>query len=467
MALSEHPILLQPIDSVKSWGSERWLNSTRPEGAAGIRGVEPARTLAEAIASDPSLLGEWSRRLFGDELPIFTKIIRADFPPFVHVGFQRAVTRGELLGWLETEQTLLRQLFADLRVESKEAFAGLSSLYASWATEQAQASWLRNDTVELAVRLQPFLRAAGVGKPTTYETIAETLDALRHNRARIAEAVNEVDLRSEAGNLLLTSAGILHAIFGLSHQTHPLDTSRAALQSLYGELAKKVAAGASDDQLRAIVDAVGLSALRENGDAPPKNEAWMPVMLDGRLALVEPQQSSDTTYSVADFYTPFVWDGERLRFRKGDATHGLSSETLRRQLADLQLSPTSLDDIRRVPTLVTGASPSTPARLSRIVDEPQRWPFFTAYQVDLDGAPTSEVRFRGDHAPGVFQQLVVLDGTLELVDAGGQRATLDRETPAFIPGTLQGGYELITRSQTRVLLFSVPGPRPLLHESHK
>lgn len=52
---------------------ERWLNLTRP---------------------DPSLLGEWSRLLFGDQLPTFAKLIVADFPPRVHVGFRRAVRIG-------------------------------------------------------------------------------------------------------------------------------------------------------------------------------------------------------------------------------------------------------------------------------------------------------------------------------------------------------------------------------------
>ena len=186
----------------------------------------------------------------------------------------------------------------------------------------------------------------------------------------------------------------------------------------------------------------------------------MPVMLGGRLVLVEPQQSSDTTYSVADFYTPFVWERERLQFRKGHPLHGLSDERLEQQLVDLQLSPTSLDKIRRVPTLVADSLPTASARLSRIVDEPERWPFFTAYQVDLDGMPASEASFAGDHAPGMFQQLVVIDGSVELIDASGQRATLDIETPAFIPATLKGGYRLVAREPARVLLFSVPGPRP-------
>lgn len=63
--------------------------------------------------------------------------------------------------------------------------------------------------------LAPFLR---LGAPAD---MPHLMESLRENRARIVEALNEVDLTREIGNLLLSEAGIAHAIFGLSHQTHP------------------------------------------------------------------------------------------------------------------------------------------------------------------------------------------------------------------------------------------------------
>jgi hypothetical protein len=277
------------------------------------------------------------------------------------------------------------------------------------------------------------------------------LGQLRRNRAEIVDALNEIDLRREDGNLLLTNAGLVHAIFGLSHQTHPLDHSRAILENVLAKMRRLARAGRSDDELRAIVDGKALAAARARNVAPPKNEAWLPISLSGQLALVEPQQTSDTTYSLADFYTPFVWDGERARFRKGDPAFGLRSVDVARQLDTVDLSATSLDAIRCKPEPI---AESNDARLSRLIDAPERWPFFTVHRLELDGG----ANWRGDHAPGVFQQLVVVQGDVELSTNGGS-VRLGPEASAFIPATMRGGYRLTSDGGSTVLAFAVPGPR--------
>jgi len=452
--LSQRPLLLGPVEVAKPWGAEQWLNSTRPEAPATLREAGAPTlvpTLSELIASEPSLLGEWTRRFYGDELPIFTKLLRADFPPFVHVGFSRAVERQALLGWLSREQAMLRQLLAMLDVPTRAAFDDFQRVYGSWATMQAGARWQLIDQHEIASRLAPFVRA----EP---DTLVAVMRRLRQNRAQLVDVLNEVDLRREAGNLLLTPAGVVHAIFGLSHQTHALDRTRSTLEALLHNLRLLVAAGAPDDELRALAEAADLPWLRRANRAAPKNEAWLPMSVGGQLVLVEPQQSSDTTYSLADFYTPFVWDRDRVRFRKGEATYGLASSELSRQLEDVDLSATPLDRLRRVPARVPSVS-SHDAILFRLVDEPASWPFFTAYRLDLHGGPGAAARFAGDHAPGAFQQLVVLHGEVELIDALGHRATLSPAVPAFIPATHRGGYSLVTRGSARVLFLSVPTPR--------
>jgi hypothetical protein len=448
----QRPIILGPVDTPKSWGGERWLNSTRPEGRATLADAPPT-TLADRLAAEPALLGEWARRLYGDELPIFTKFIHTNFPSLVHVGFRREVPRATLTGWLAREQELLRALLAGLRPTTHAGFDAFQSVYAAWATEQALARWQRDDEATAAARLGPLLAAA------TSLPLDELLGALRRNRSQIVDVLHEIDLRREQGNLLLTSAGVVHAIFGLSHQTHPLDGTRATLQSLFAELAERSQAGADDDELRARIAAADLPSLRaRNRDAPPKNEAWLPAAIDGRLMLVEPQQTSDTTYSLADFYTPFVWAEERVRFRKGDPATGLSVETVSAYLTGVDPSVTSIDELRRVPEPLPAAS-TAQARLHRLVDEPTRWPFFTAYRLDLDGRPGAPARWRGDHPHGVFQQLVPLDGAVEIRDAHGHAAVANASAPAFIPATLDGGYELAATGAATVLVLSVPGAR--------
>jgi hypothetical protein len=251
---------------------------------------------------------------------------------------------------------------------------------------------------------------------------------------------------------------MVHAIFGLSHQTHPLDHGRPMMASLLKRLRRLARAGASDGELRAIVEPKSLGEARARNLAPPKNEAWLPMSLGGQLLLVEPQQSSDTTYSFADFYTPFVWDGERARFRKGDPRFGLCSREVALHLETADLSATSLSSVRQVPEPVVELGQHR-AQLYRLIDDGERWPFFSVHRVELDGKPESAARWRGDHAPGVFQQLVVVRGEVELTDAQGGVHALGPSASAFIPATMRGGYQLASASETTVLAFSLPGPR--------
>ena len=434
----QRPFLLTPVEMRKSWGAEYWLNSTRPEAPAGVGELG----LDALVAADPALLGEWARLLFGDELPIFTKLLRADFPPLVHVGFSRAVDAEVFLQWLHEEQTLLRELLAQLVFPDEVAFVRYAEVYARWATAQGQSAWRIRDETQIAKQLEPW----GHG-------ILPTLSMLRENRARIVDVLNEVDLRKEAGNMLLTSAGMLHAIFGLSHQFHALDQSRESLETLLGELRRRADAGASEAELRALAAASDVETLRAANRDAPKNEGWLPLVVGGDLVLIEPQQSSDTTYSIADFYTPFVWGNAGARFRKGDAQHGLSERDLRTQLAVADASPTRIDEVRRRPIRVASRSKGG-ATLLRLVDDPERWPFFTTYQLELAAGAV----WHGDHARGAFQQLVVVTGALVLADAHGPVGTLDAKTPAFVPASVVGGYTLTARVSTTVLLLSVPGP---------
>jgi hypothetical protein len=419
-----------------------WLTSTQPEGAARFRAQ--TGTLADLVAAHPEVLGHWARQLFGDEMPLFAKFIHTDFPSRVHLGFRRAVRRDELLGWLEREQELLRILVGALRVPDAGAFAAYHSRYARWASDQALEGWRRDDDEAAATQLACFVDAA--------LDLPGWLRAVRENRCAIVDTLNEVDLRRESGHLLLTAAGVLHGIFGLSHQTHPLDRTRVPLETLYRGLAERSLAGASDAELGRMIDQAGLGELRRENGAPPKNEAWLATDVDGAPVLFEPQQSSDTTYSVADFYTPLTWSTNGVRFRKGGAAHGLATRELSEILDHLDLGATSVEAVRRLPKAVPGASRDG-AELFCLVDEPRAWPFFTTYQLELQG------QFRASPPAGVFQELVVLRGRVELGDDDGARGELSPGAPAFIPATLDGPYSLSAHEPATVLILGVPGPR--------
>ena len=238
--LISRPSVLEAVLAPKPWGWELWLTSTRPEAPAGVGGT--GTTLADLVAAHPEVLGVWARRLFGDAMPIFAKLIHTDFPPRVHMGFRRTVERGELLAWLDREQDLMRRLLPALRIPDAGAFATYHARYSTWATEQALAGWRRDDDATTLAALGDFVEPA--------LDFAAWIRAVRANRSVIAGSLGEIDLRAETGNFLLSPAGIVHAIFGLSLQTHPLDPTRALLQALFAELAERGAAGASDDDAR-------------------------------------------------------------------------------------------------------------------------------------------------------------------------------------------------------------------------
>jgi hypothetical protein len=443
--LVSRPSVLVGVLAPKAWGSELWLTSTRPEAPARFENASAGHaTLAALVAARPEVLGTWARSLYGDTMPVFAKVVATHFPPRVHMGFRRAVAREELLGWLEIEQALLRSWLGALRTLDERSFGELQGHYSEWASRQALEGWRRDDDDVAASLLGPFVQPS-LDLPTW-------LRAVRSNRACFADALNDVDLAGEAGQLLLMGAGVIHAIFGLSHQTHPRDRARPVLQALLATLAERSASGATDAELAHVIASSGLEAARAEKGAPPKNEAWFPTVIDGARVLVEPQQTSDTTYSIADFYTPLVWGADGPRFRKGSSRDGSSREELTRYLADVDLAATSVGALRRAPFLVSGAS-RPGAELFRLVDEPSRWPFFTAYQLELT------TQFSARPPDGVFQQLVVTKGRVELGDENGAVGELSTRSAGFVPGTLQGAYTVTAREPSTVLVFGVPGAR--------
>lgn len=432
-----------------SWGHETWLGSTQRDGPATIRGAS-GLTLAEYVKERPEILGAWARLLFGNDVPIFTKLLRTRFPPFVHMGFSSAIDRDELATMLRREQELLRRLYAALTIEDESAFARFERVYTAWAIEQALRGWTQNARPELEAfvhALEPFLRAGARANA------AELLTDLRENRARFVARLNVANLLEELDNMLLSEAGVAHAIFGLSHQTHPIDQSRAALSKLIASLRERASHGDTDRDLESAAACVDLASLRALNAAAPKSEAWMPIRSGGRLVLVEPQQTSNTTLSFADFYTPFTYK-ERFSFRKGDPLLGVSDDAIDAYVASLDLGASSFDRIRRRPIEIAAGARASRAKLYRLVDEPETFPFFTAYRVDLRGAPA---HFEAVLPRGAFQQIVVLSGNVTL-EHEGATFELAATGSAFLPATMSRRYALSSRRSARILLTSVPVP---------
>jgi hypothetical protein len=426
------PLKLIARRAIKSWGEELWLNSTRPEYPAG---VSRKQTLAGLLRRRPQLLGAWARRLFGSDLPVFAKFIRTDFPPLAHIGFSTLVRPQEFYSWICREQDLLAALRRGLRLPDKRSFHGFERVYESWAAHRALAGW---DAAP--ARDRSFAKSLRRYSRLDREELARLAEDLSRSHQRISRVLNEVDLRREQGNLLMLEAGVIHALFGLSLQFHPIDPTQEALQEF-------ILAGGGRAVKKLRLARRGLSPA-----AAPKSEVWMPLPDGKKLRLAEVQQSSDCTYSVADFFTPFVWQ-KGARFRKGNPALGLTDAALRRLMEGIDFSVTTVAGIRCRPQDVDPGPGARRCRLWKLLDRPALWPFFTVHRLDLgEGGRWAAPPAR------TFQHLVVLSGKM-LLESGLRSWRLSPSAPAFVPADLPQGYALSAQEPASLLLVGIPSPR--------
>ena len=427
------PLRLISRRAVKSWGEELWLNSTRPEYPAG---VSKKKTLAQLLRSRPQLLGSWSRRLFGSELPVFAKFIRTDFPPIAHIGFSTLVRPQEFLSWNCREQDLLAALRRGLRLPDQRAFRGFERTYEAWAKRRALAGWAPAPSRDRA-----FAKAMGRCSRMDRAELLQLAEDLRRSHHRMVRVLNEVDLRQEAGNLLMIEAGVVHALFGLSLQFHPQDPTQEALQEF-------ILAGGTR-----MVKKLRQARQRLSAAEAPKSEVWMPLPDGKKLRLAEVQQSSDCTHSVADFFTPFVWQ-KGARFRKGHPALGLTDAALRRHMEGIDFSVTTVSSIRCRPQALDPGAGARRCRLWKLLDRPALWPFFTVRRLDLGAGGRWTVP-----AARTFQHLVVLSGRARL-DYRGRAWRLAPSAPAFVPADLPESCALAADGPASLLLVGIPDPRP-------
>jgi len=403
--------------------AEAWLTSTRPEGPAFLEGS--GSRLRDLVESCPEVLGDPPKT----ELPVFVKLLSTRFPDRVHLGLDPraperlgarspAEMRARFRSLAREDAHLLRSVrssVADLRGEALERFL---AAYESWATDQALIDF---DDPE---RDRPFAAQVEALRGAPDPDLMASLAKLRSLRAVLTSAFAGYDLRREVGTLLLCPSGTPHAIFGLSHQVHPPARSPRA----------------ADDR--------------------PKSEVWIPFEADGELWIAEVQQSSNTTRSFLDLWTPFVAAESGPLFRKGDPRAGLTAADLDAALADVAFETHDPDARRRKPVAVLPPSGSRSVRWLRLLDEPESWPWFSVYRLELDPPAGGEAVFASALPPGSSEQLVVLSGGARL-SAGDRHARLSPGAPAFLPATLEERrYRLASREPAVVLVVGRPGTRP-------
>jgi hypothetical protein len=337
-----------------------------------------------------------------------------------------------------------------IEVRTEKAFLRFREVWEAWCLSASDTSWEgvggSEDTALMGFRADLL---AGEARQ---EELQGTLAALRENRAGLIGSLNRIDLAAEAGRLLLVPAGTLHAIAGMSLQLHPPDPGRSLLSDSLRDAVRLDPEGA-----RSL--AGDLAELRGEAWRGSKEEAWIPIPAGGETLIVEVQQSSDSTLSVADFHTPFEWRDGGMVFRKGRPAGGIADDDLERSVEMADLEPRSVSRYRQVPSPLPAPPGSTGARLEVLLDDPAVCPYFRVHRLTLRGSRRQPARWVSGRAPAAFLQLAATEGSAELRDGARRGPRIAPGAPVFLPGSCRDPLSVEAREPTVLLIAEPPlGP---------
>ena len=382
--------------------------------------------LRELISAVPSVLG--GQHL---EKPFFVKFLSTRFSDKVHMGFNRNILdvgEDRFIEWLTEERSNAMELMDALREDlTLTEFENYLKDYEDWVRLQADRQWSLS-SYDNAIYPGTDRSVATVisGMQQYFKTgtvLPELLGKISARRSEIVGVFNEIDL--EPGQIILSPAGYPHAIFGLSHQTHPTEV---------------------------LTNAAGEQEF-------PKNEAWVIISVtdqDGgeHLLLVEPQQMSNNTYSFADFYTPIVWDGKsgRPKMRKSVSNEDIAGFVRNGLYTDRATTP---EDFFRQPTDITPAGAENATMEVLISGTAPVWAmdYFTVHRVTMAGQGEADrASVTMPNMEGTFHELLVTSGQATLKVEGQPDITL---TPGmWIPiWANMGEYTLEAEGDAEILKF--------------
>ncbi|MFH1878404.1 MAG: hypothetical protein ABH883_06330 [Candidatus Omnitrophota bacterium] len=407
--------------------AESWLNSTvvkdgKPNNPADIKDTACAgnlnfepMTLGELIDINPAVIGNGHTKK-----PFFVKSLSTRFEPKAHMGFSKKIDKEEFISWLIQEKQYMEELKNALRDNLTPAeFERYLKLYEGWVNFQSFNKWgVESDSPQAIIYVAPIGREyfkPGIDAEELFNRIAKL-------RARIVGVFNEIPF--EDGKVILSPAGYPHAIFGLSHQTHPTEV---------------------------FTNDKGMTEY-------PKNEAWVVVGVKGEdgkehKILIEPQQTSNNTYSFADFYTPVVWDpkANKPKMRKdvtADDIRGFVEKGLK---TDIVTKP---EDFIRNPKILFSAGAKN-AKLESLIDETSKvWQkaYFVVERAVLDGAPDKKASIIMPRMTDSFHELMVAKGTVTIKMENRTDMTITAGTTLFMPAGLKG-YTIESGEKAEVLKF--------------
>ena len=414
-------------DVAEVWHGSTVIKKGKEDNPSRIKGTAitvgnvtlPEIHLRGLMEASPGVLGGEHK-----EKPFFIKFLCTRFADKVHMGFNskmKSVSRDEFIEWLIRERANAERIKSALKEGiSREEFEEYLKLYEEWALLQADSKWLisRKDPRVRAIveKMKPYF------KPST--DVHEIFGDTSSTRINIVSVLNEIELKP--GMTVLSPAGYPHAMFGLSHQTHPT---------------------------RVITHEDGTKEY-------PKNEAWVVISVKDaqgkeHLISVEPQQTSNDTYSWGDFYTPIVWDAKAGApiMRKNVTADDIRGFVESGLYTDRITRP---EDFVIEPVDITPAKGAVNARLESLIEETSpvwKSKYFVTHRVTLGGKDdVNKASIKMTQVKDSYHELIVTKGKVTVKFEGKPDIGLGAGEYLFMPATLDE-YTIESSDEAEVLKF--------------
>ncbi|MCK5450531.1 MAG: hypothetical protein KAI70_02050 [Candidatus Omnitrophica bacterium] len=372
------------VKSERNPEAESRISGTALTGltAAAVPGAGKDITLRDLLAGNSAMLGAEHK-----EKPGFVKSLSTRFPDVVYMGFNREIKnvgKVKFAEWLIEERKNMEKLKAALRRGiTEEEFSNYLELYEDWSIFQGNNEWMLSPedvrVKSIVEQMQKYMDPS-VGL-FIFEHIAK-------NRANIVSVLNEIEL--EDGMVLKSLAGYAHGIFGLSLQTHPKEVG------------------------------MGVNGTMEY----PKNEAWIiktvrDINGNEYKVLIEPQQTSDNTHSIADLFTPIVWDAENAmpKMRKDVTEKDLKQWVDKDIFWDKDKVVANIDEFMLTPQDITPIEDAVNAKVESLIEPSDVLPGTDRITLNGEGdADKASVII--PEMPGIYQELLVLEGEVTITVNG-------------------------------------------------
>ncbi len=367
----------------------------------GLKGI----TFKQLIAEHPEMIGaELKEKLF------FVKFLGTDFSPVMFVGFspERVKEAGRQYGFYSDKDGLDRekfkgwyveQLIAEKRVLSEllefyrkygQTFQhqALLDAYKRWALAQDGIAWEKEGRD--VGSLDKFFAQEN------HSTLHELLNRFSDIHRNVVYVMHRLECRED--KVLWVPSPTAHGLQGLSLQYHP--AGRDSKSEMWG--------------YALLYDDKG------------KDIGWV---------IIEPQETSNVTFSLSDPFIPIVFKEGEFIFRKT-----VTEEYLKKFINEMDMVPHPEGDYFKNMEQRSQKPTDKASEAWVFVDKPEQWPFFSGEKIRLHGKKDKPALYHLGRKNS-FLEAVATRGNIRIswrdkTNGSKHQAFLTPPEPVFLPCTI-------------------------------